>query len=257
MNSLGRISLLFGALILLVFGVICLKQQIKPDPIQGDFASPENAGASPGTTDTRPLQPMILSGIGDENARTRPIELSPVPRSSNQAEQVAVPNQVPFLNGPMGTPNDSPGYSDSEPFPRDPPTTVSAAVLLAPVAVNNAIAERTTVDETPEFNSAVGGESAGHGMFPNNGTSRNDRVPMHTLPQTVVTVADDSLWNISKRLYGRGDFYKALWLHNQSVIPRPDRILPGIRLVAPNVDELRQLYPNACPASEDASASSS
>lgn len=259
MNSLGRISLLFGALILLVFGIICLKQQMISDPAQDDLVSPDTAGTHPDASEFPAQQPMILSnsGVGDQSVWTRPVELSPVQLSGNHAEQWTTPTHAPLLNGPMNAHSEQRRYPDSEPFRRGSSTEVSAAVLLAPVAVNSDPTEGTAADDARTFNSATGGAPADDRVSAEDGAAKEVTASEHTLPQTVVTVADDSLWNISKRLYGRGDFYKALWLHNQSVIPRPDRILPGIRLVAPNVDELRQLYPDACPASMEDSAPNS
>jgi nucleoid-associated protein YgaU len=66
-------------------------------------------------------------------------------------------------------------------------------------------------------------------------------------PQVVTTESGDSLWTISERVYGRGDYYKALFLHNRALIPQPDRIAAGIQLAIPSLDELRQRFPDACP----------
>jgi nucleoid-associated protein YgaU len=73
--------------------------------------------------------------------------------------------------------------------------------------------------------------------------------PEHTMPnpQVVTTESGDSLWTISERVYGRGDYYKALFLHNRALIPQPDRIAAGIQLAIPSLDELRQRFPDACP----------
>jgi nucleoid-associated protein YgaU len=63
---------------------------------------------------------------------------------------------------------------------------------------------------------------------------------------SVVTEDNDSLWKISERVYGHGHFYKALFLHNQALVPRPDRLPPGIELATPSSETLQQLYPAEC-----------
>jgi nucleoid-associated protein YgaU len=70
----------------------------------------------------------------------------------------------------------------------------------------------------------------------------------------VVTETDDSLWRVSKMVYGRGDFYKALYLHNKAQLAYPDRIAAGIQIVTPSAAELRRLYPSACPEERGAVA---
>ena len=79
-----------------------------------------------------------------------------------------------------------------------------------------------------------------------NNRSAETRTPS-AAPTTVTTAFGDSLWTISERVYGRGDFYKALFLHNRALLPRPDRIAAGIELRVPSLEELHQLFPDACP----------
>jgi nucleoid-associated protein YgaU len=65
-----------------------------------------------------------------------------------------------------------------------------------------------------------------------------------------VTRAADSFWLIAERVYGDARFYKALFKHNCERFPQPDRLPPDERVETPSVEELRQWYPELCPARE-------
>ncbi len=77
--------------------------------------------------------------------------------------------------------------------------------------------------------------------------SSRDGSSQRRVPATYTTVADDSFWNISKRIYdGEGRYFKALYYHNRNRIERPDRISAGIELDTPPLAELKRLYPDLC-----------
>jgi len=63
---------------------------------------------------------------------------------------------------------------------------------------------------------------------------------------------NDSYWNISKKLYGNGAYFNALFEHNRQHIPRPEQLKPGMTIVAPSTAALRQTYPDLCPSEEHA-----
>lgn len=62
-----------------------------------------------------------------------------------------------------------------------------------------------------------------------------------------IVQANDSFWWISQRAYGRGDLYKALYMHNRHRFPHPDRLPEGQIVDTPSVNELYQSYPQFCP----------
>ena len=70
-------------------------------------------------------------------------------------------------------------------------------------------------------------------------------------PEKYYTRENDSFWSISEQTYGVGDFYKALYVHNQRKIRFPDRIEPGIEIDTPPISLLKQLYPDLCPTTEE------
>jgi hypothetical protein len=66
-------------------------------------------------------------------------------------------------------------------------------------------------------------------------------------PASVRTLQQDSFWDISRRVYGVGDYYKALYYHNRQRVRRPDSIDAGLEILTPPEAELRTLYPALCP----------
>jgi nucleoid-associated protein YgaU len=70
----------------------------------------------------------------------------------------------------------------------------------------------------------------------------------------VVTLERDSFWSIAERVYGDGAFFKALYHHNRSRFPFPDRLAAGEPVDTPSEEELRRLYPELCPQSKGAMA---
>jgi nucleoid-associated protein YgaU len=57
--------------------------------------------------------------------------------------------------------------------------------------------------------------------------------------RTTVVSRGDSLWRISRRIYGHGIRYTVIYDANQDQIRNPDLIYPGQVFVLPN-DEKRQ-----------------
>lgn len=57
----------------------------------------------------------------------------------------------------------------------------------------------------------------------------------------------DSFWGISRKLFGVGDYYKAIYEHNRARYPRPEELHVGDELVIPSAEVLRQTYPELCP----------
>lgn len=66
-------------------------------------------------------------------------------------------------------------------------------------------------------------------------------------PESVMTEAGDSFWNIADRVYGDPQYYAALFEHNRNWIAYPDQIEQGFRVMTPSVEELRERFPELCP----------
>ncbi len=65
--------------------------------------------------------------------------------------------------------------------------------------------------------------------------------------QTWRTGKEDSLWNIALVRYGNGSYYHALFASNRDRIQMPDRLPEGLILETPQVEVLRQRFPQLCP----------
>ena len=62
-----------------------------------------------------------------------------------------------------------------------------------------------------------------------------------------VIAPEDNYWTISKKLYGTGAYFKALYEHNRREHPRADRLRVGDVISAPAAEALAQTYPDLCP----------
>ncbi len=57
----------------------------------------------------------------------------------------------------------------------------------------------------------------------------------------------DNYWNISKVVYGKGGYFRALAKYNLNRIQNPNKLSLGMKVLVPSVDELHQRYPKDCP----------
>ena len=89
---------------------------------------------------------------------------------------------------------------------------------------------------------------------------QRDRTPHHESRQTpigglsrqpnngrYIVEPGDSMWVISQKVYGTGGFFKALQQHNRSRFPHSHRLHIGDEILTPEVEILRQQYPEYCP----------
>lgn len=60
----------------------------------------------------------------------------------------------------------------------------------------------------------------------------------------------DNYWVISQKLYGTGDYFKALAKHNEQRTGRGDLLRVGKTISCPAIETLRQNYPDFCPRTD-------
>ena len=60
---------------------------------------------------------------------------------------------------------------------------------------------------------------------------------LEAVPGAVIIRKGDTLWRISRRVYGRGVRYTTIYTANQEQIEDPDRIWPGQVFAVPSVSE--------------------
>ncbi len=66
---------------------------------------------------------------------------------------------------------------------------------------------------------------------------------------------NDNYWLISKKLYGTGAYFKALFEHNRDRFPRANRLRVGDEIRTPSVEVLQQTYPKLSPRTAGVPAS--
>ncbi|WP_019279739.1 LysM peptidoglycan-binding domain-containing protein [Rhizobium grahamii] len=72
-----------------------------------------------------------------------------------------------------------------------------------------------------------------------------EQAPLAPSNETVIIRRGDTLWQISRRIYGAGVRYTTIYVANEDKIPNPDRILPGQifglpKDALPNAEELHR-----------------
>lgn len=110
------------------------------------------------------------------------------------------------------------------PFQREPGESI-AAVAPSPMS-EAALQERQTSQSEPS--SAAGAEAPKASASEPEATTPVTTAPkLEPVANSVIIRRGDSLWRISRRVYGRGIRYSTIYLANQDQIANPHLILPG------------------------------
>ena len=119
-------------------------------------------------------------------------------------------------------------------LPKDP-KSVGAALpgLEQMIAVITAPVQATPVQPNAEVSSS------------DNGPKTLEQAPLSQDTNAVIIRRGDTLWQISRRIYGAGVRYTTIYLANEDKINNPDRILPGQvfglpKDALPNAEELHR-----------------
>jgi nucleoid-associated protein YgaU len=107
------------------------------------------------------------------------------------------------------------------PFEREPGETIAA---VAPAPAQGGPAQGEPAAQTAAASDAAGAEEA------NDDVGADDEAtaaPLQRVDGAVIIRRGDSLWRISRRVYGHGIRYSTIYLANQDQIHDPNRIWPG------------------------------
>lgn len=188
------------------------------------------------------------------------------------------PGGEPGLLNPAGS--DEPAPFQAQP---DPNSVAHESMPVEPAAPGNwgrrqpEVAPAQATEANPYANpaqapeptpAATPGRPAGFGYdnaqqaFPSETSQQRTPVASDTgvfdQAQSQYTVGpNENFWSISKRLYGSGAYFKALYEHNRRNYPSPNQLQPGDVISAPSAQVLQQTYPRLCPKPAAAGASSS
>ncbi|WP_171902395.1 LysM peptidoglycan-binding domain-containing protein [Sinorhizobium sp. RAC02] len=115
--------------------------------------------------------------------------------------------------------------------------TATEGVGGAPVAETTSPAEDTTTaggtasatgSETGTVAGGTGtGTAAGSGEAVAEEPETVEQAPLQASKTSVIIRRGDTLWQISRRIYGKGVRYTTIYLANEAQITDPDRIIPG------------------------------
>jgi nucleoid-associated protein YgaU len=122
------------------------------------------------------------------------------------------------------------------PFEREPGDTISA------VAANDAKPAESAAPQ-PSTETTAAPEAAAPAPGVAEAPATEAKVPETTAPKlqhadgAVIIRRGDSLWRISRRVYGHGIRYSTIYLANQKQISDPDRIWPGQVFTVPETSK--------------------
>jgi nucleoid-associated protein YgaU len=203
-----------------------------------DAAEPQSAPAAP-----KPAEPQAVPSAEDaaRPSASTETQASTEPPASGEASASAdvpsAPDATPSTTPPT-TADASPPASDTEaPQPAAPPTETAEAdapsiqpteqpgeSATAPAGSTTARASESTPPASAVAETGKPATSAEVTAVPE-GTPLAPK--LESVPGAVIIRRGDSLWRISRRVYGLGVRYSTIYLANQEQISDPDRIWPG------------------------------
>ncbi len=185
-------------------------------------------------TETAPSQPDSLSVDSHEPKLAAPQAVAPTdnpfPMATQKASGRLSAAGAPAIASQPGSaatlqPNTSASQNATVPSP-----------FGAPVR-SQPLDQRTSPPAVPTENSQPAG-----GEYQPSGTGVFDQ---HTNSYTVGP--NENYWAISKKLYGSGVYFKALFEHNRQNFPFANKLRVGDVISAPPARVLEQTYPQLCP----------
>lgn len=197
-------------------------------------AKPQSAPAAP-----RPAEPQAESAA-KPSASTEAQASTEAPASgdaSASADTPYAPDATPSTTPPAAADVSPPASGTEAPQPATPPTaaaeadapstqpteqpggsaTVSAGSTAVPASESTPPASAEAETAKPATNAEVAAVPEGTSLAPK----------LESAPGAVIIRRGDSLWRISRRVYGLGVRYSTIYLANQEQISDPDRIWPG------------------------------
>ena len=245
MSASNKSWLMLGGLAIAVAGVIFATKQLDGGPAPtAEIATTTLTRQTSPAAPSRTHFPTIL--------RAKPV---------TDAEPAASPRYAPRdapRDAPRAAPRDGTVPLDNPQFNQGPVGNYPLPTSAAPTTLRQPNGAASPAFSAPPGLSAPprSGELPGSRESPaiDKATTQPDVSALETgrtgatnVPTTYVTMADDSFWKISKRIYGgEGRFFKALYYHNRNRVVRPDQIPAGVEIDTPTLAELQRLYPDLC-----------
>lgn len=198
-------------------------------------------GAGPGFVEASPGAPSdewspVVESPSDQTPREA---ISPpfTPDAANPTESEQAPAEAAIQSSAAGVQPDEPPLRWSGTNPTEPPSSAQEQEQL-PAAFGNREPEPMPESGPPATEMPLRQSDAA--AAPKSGIY--DRQS-----HTYTVGPNESYWLISKRLYGTGGYFKALFEHNRRNFPFPNQLRAGDVISAPAAAVLEQTYPQLCP----------
>lgn len=192
----------------------------EPKPVE--MAAADTAGASAPAEQPAPAAPATGTDQASAPATAEPAAEQPAAQPETSAPETAAATQPEPAAEPA-----------SEVAAAPQPAPAAEPAQAAPAASEPAPAAEPAQPEQPATVAAAEPPAEAEIVLPKLGTDIAGTPPEVTAPKlqpaqgAVIIRRGDSLWRISRRVYGRGVRYSTIYLANQDQISDPNRIWPG------------------------------
>jgi nucleoid-associated protein YgaU len=156
----------------------------------------------------------------------------PFEREPGEAVAAVAPKPQPIegapaaASGPGPASPTAPEEAKAPPEDAPAPAAIAAAQPAAPSTAENSAAPPAAAQ--PEGQATASPPSEGAAPAPGQKLAAGEPAPkLQSVDGAVIIRRGDTLWRISRRVYGRGVRYSTIYLANQDQIRDPDRIWPG------------------------------
>ncbi|WP_353642046.1 LysM peptidoglycan-binding domain-containing protein [Mesorhizobium sp. WSM2239] len=178
-----------------------------------DVAEPQSAPTAPTPNDPS-------AGANGRASAEAPIEPDATPSAAPSATAEASPPTASGTEASQPAVPTPPATAEAD-APSTQPTEQSAT---APAGTTTAPASESTPTTSAEAETAKPATGAEIAAAPE---ATRLAPKLESVPGAVIIRRGDSLWRISRRVYGKGVRYSTIYLANQEQISDPDRIWPG------------------------------
>ena len=220
-----------------------------PELSMPELTDPQDVDSNPIETPTIPEPDTLETGVASQLTEPEPMPETPL------TPEESLPNDSQLAVSPTETPLSPPADSSVElgaPGPLVSSSNGNAADAKAQTAANVA---SSAVNNAPSTD-------AGYGTSEYNNSYANNYNSVPEYSQTYVNTGsytvqpNDSFWTIAKRVYGSGEYARALAQYNSSLVS-PQSLTVSVQIKTPPVETLERQFPGLCPSRGLASSAAS
>ncbi|MBR5709217.1 MAG: LysM peptidoglycan-binding domain-containing protein [Thermoguttaceae bacterium] len=217
-----------------------------PELSMPELSDPQPVDSNLEETPTVPEPDALETGIASQLTEPEPIPETPLtPEESlpNDSQLAASPTETSPADSSVELGAPGPLVSSANENAADVQTQTAANV--SPSAVNN----------EPLTNSGYG-TSEYNNSYANNYNNVPEYSPTYVNTGSYTVQPNDSFWTIAKRVYGSGEYARALAQYNSSLVS-PQSLTVSVQIKTPPVETLERQFPGLCPSRGLASSAAS